>query len=145
MPTPTRTKPSTKPTPSPAKPDGEDLPPEPSDNGNGKGQFLNSATLTLHVAAAPEMKFTAKGAAWTRVRAFVSMGKDKASGDYKPAMWLTVKAFTAKDGDGSLPQALNGYEKGAVITVTGRLSYEEWQTTEGETRGTIVLIASEIA
>ena len=153
----TRPVPSAKPTaprapiaPKPVPP--REVPPEPEPipqrspsgtNGNGKREFVNYVELTVHLSA-PEMKYTAAGAAWTKARAFVSMGKIKDSDEYKPALWLTIKAFT-RDGDDSLPQALNAYEKGAIMTVSGRLAYEEWTTEEGETRGTLVVIAAALS
>ena len=144
------TAPVAKPAPTPAPAPVSEVPPEPEaeTNGNGndnsKREFVNRCELTVHLAAAPEMRYSAEGHAWTRVRAFVSMGKN-ADNEYKPALWITLKAFTTKDGDDSLPNTLNTCEKGNVITVSGRLAYEEYTTAEGEIRGSLILIANAIA
>ena len=135
--------------PKPAPAPVNEVPPEPEPtpygNGNGnKREFVNYCELTVHIGSQPEMKYTPAGAPWTKARVFVGMGKIKDSDEYKPALWLTVKAFT-RDGDDALPNALNTYEKGAIVTVAGRLAYEEWTTQESETRGTLVLIASAIS
>ncbi len=134
-------------TPKPVVPAPE-VPPEPEptpENGDGKREFANFARLTVHIGAQPTMKVTTDGRPWATARAFVSMGKDKNSGEYKPSLWLTVKAFTTKDGDDTLPNALNAFEKGAIVTVAGRLAYEEYTTSEGEVRSSLILIAYEIA
>ncbi len=134
-------------TPKPvAPPPASEVPPEPEPAPeNGKREFVNHCELTVHIGAQPTMKVTADGRPWATARAFVSMGKDKNSGEYKPSLWLTVKAFTTKDGDDTLPNALNAFEKGAIVTVAGRLAYEEYTTSEGEVRSSLILIAYEIA
>jgi hypothetical protein len=53
----------------------------------------------------------------------LGQGKDS-SGDYKPSLWLTVKGFTSKEGDETVPRALVELRKGDLVTVTGRLIYE---------------------
>jgi hypothetical protein len=57
----------------------------------------------------------------------LSQGKD-ASGNYKPSLWLTVKGFTSKEGDETVPQALAQLHKGDLATITGRLAYEVSET-----------------
>ncbi len=141
-------KPIAKPAPKPvAPPPAPEVPPEPESEPvaatNGKREFANTARLTVHLQQ-PTMKVTADGRPWATCRAFVSMGKDKNSGEYKPSLWLNVKAFTTRDGDDTLPNALNAFEKGNLATVSGRLAYEEYQTAEGETRGSLILIADAI-
>jgi hypothetical protein len=138
--------PVAKPAPKPLPPAPE-VPPEPESEPvaatNGKREFANEARLTVHLQQ-PMMRVTVDGRPWATARAFVSMGKAKDSDEYKPPLWLTVKAFTTKDGDDTLPNTLNGFEKGAIATVAGRLAYEEYTTPEGETRGSLVLIANAI-
>jgi hypothetical protein len=43
---------------------------------------------------------------------------------YKPSLWLTVKGFTSKEGDETVPQALAKLNKGELASITGRLAYE---------------------
>lgn len=86
---------------------------------------VNSAVLTLHAGPA-EARYSAEGMMWTRLRAFLSMGKDK-DGNYKPALWLTVKGFAvpsseSEDGyDEELPTFLSNLKSGELFTVWGRL------------------------
>lgn len=92
----------------------------------GSRDFLK---VTLRVFERGDLKYSKEGRAYCILKAFVSMGKD-AQGHYKPSFWVRVKAF-AKDMDGafdeSLPLALNGFEKGELLTVAGSLmvSYYE--------------------
>jgi hypothetical protein len=53
----------------------------------------------------------------------LSQGKDL-SGDYKPSLWMTVKGFTNKEGDETVPRALVELRKGDLVNVIGRLIYE---------------------
>jgi hypothetical protein len=73
--------------------------PAPSD-----GKLRNYVILTLRAGQDAESRYSDAGNFWTRVRMALSQGKD-ASGNYKPSLWLTVKGFTSKDGDETVPQA----------------------------------------
>jgi hypothetical protein len=92
--------------------------PAPSD-----GKLRNYVSLTLRVGQDAEPRYSDAGSIWTRVRMALSQGKDT-SGSYKPSLWLTVKGFTSKEGDESVPQALAKLNKGSLATITGRLAYE---------------------
>lgn len=131
-------KPTVPTVPPEPEPESDFLEPEPAP----KREFANEVRLTVHLST-PEMRYTADGRVWTRARAFLSMGKDK-DGKYKPSLWLTIKAFVSRDGDDSLPYALNSFDKGDLVTVKGRLAYEEYTNAKGETRGELILIASAI-
>ena len=48
------------------------------------------------------------------------------------------------DGNTALPEALNALNKGAWVTVSGRLAYEEYETSEGEKRSDISIIVSKL-
>ena len=67
----------------------------------------------------------------------LGMGKDE-KGEYKPSLWLTVKAFS-RDGDETLPQKLTAIAKGSLVNVSGRLTYEIYKG-----KGYTGLIASKI-
>jgi hypothetical protein len=91
-----------------------------------EGRGRNFAMLTLR-AQEPDCRVSEKsGNFWTRVRMFLSQGKDPA-GTYKPALWLTVKGFTRKDGDDGIPNALGRLNKGDLVTVSGCLTYEVYE------------------
>jgi hypothetical protein len=92
--------------------------PAPSD-----GKLRNYVNLTLRAGQDAEPRYSDAGNFWTRVRMALSQGKD-ASGNYKPSLWLTVKGFTSKEGDETVPQALAQLNKGDLATITGRLTYE---------------------
>lgn len=85
--------------------------------------------VTLRVHERGDLKYSKDGRAWCVLKGFVSMGKD-AQGNYKPSFWVRVKAF-AKEEEGafdeSLPMALNSFEQGDLLTVSGSLmvSYYE--------------------
>jgi hypothetical protein len=74
------------------------------------------------------------------------MGKDD-NGEYKPAKWFDLVLF-AKEGEDSNDQAillLELAEDKATITVTARLSYEEWireDSSKGQ-RDTLVVLGFE--
>jgi hypothetical protein len=92
--------------------------PAPSD-----GKLRNYVNLTLRAGQDAESRYSDAGNFWTRVRMALSQGKD-ASGNYKPSLWLTVKGFTSKEGDETVPQALAKLNKGELASITGRLAYE---------------------
>ena len=71
----------------------------------------------LPVGTEPYAAYSDAGRFWARLRAFLSMGKTE-DGEYKPSLWLTVKAFD-KDGDESLPAKLATLAKGETVRVRG--------------------------
>lgn len=113
----------------------------PAPRDNGQPRFVNAVRLTVRIFEA-EARVAASGQTWARARASVSMGKD-ADGNYRPALWLTVKAFT-RDGDASVPSDLGSFEKGDLVTVTGRLAYEEFTSADGDKKGSLLLIAQRV-
>jgi hypothetical protein len=92
--------------------------PAPSD-----GKLRNYVYLTLRAGQDSDCRYSDAGNFWGRVRMALSQGKDP-SGDYRPSLWLTVKGFTSKDGDETIPLALAGFRKGDLATIIGRLLYE---------------------
>jgi len=96
----------------------------------------NFFQVTLR-SSEPEGRYTAAGAFWCRARMSLGQGKDQ-RGNWKPSLWLTVKAFT-REGDETLPMLLNSVEKGERVTVSGRLAYEVY-----EDKANVSLIASKI-
>jgi len=109
--------------------------PAPSD-----GKLRNYVNLTLRTGQDAESRYSEAGKFWGRVRMALSQGKD-ASGNYKPSLWLTVKGFTSKEGDETVPLALSRLRKGNLATVTGRLAYEV-STSNG--RGYFSLVAYKV-
>ena len=103
----------------------------------------NFVQLTLRAGQSADCRYTDAGAFWGRIRMALGMGKDE-KGEYKPSLWLTVKAFS-RDGDETLPQKLAAIAKGSLATITGRLTYEVFTGKEGETRVSAGVIASKIS
>jgi hypothetical protein len=92
--------------------------PTPSD-----GKLRNYVYLTLRAGQASDCRYTDAGNFWGRIRMVLSQGRDTA-GNYRPSLWLTVKGFTGKEGDETVPLALAALQKGDLATITGRLIYE---------------------
>jgi hypothetical protein len=92
--------------------------PAPSD-----GKMRNYVCLTLRVGQESDCRYSEAGNFWGRARMALSQGKDL-SGDYKPSLWMTVKGFTNKEGDETVPRALVELRKGDLVNVIGRLIYE---------------------
>jgi hypothetical protein len=86
------------------------------------GMLRNYVYLTLRVGQESDCRFSEAGNFWGRARMALGQGKDT-SGNYKPSFWMTVKGFTSKEGDESVPRALVELRKGDLVTVTGRLIY----------------------
>jgi single-stranded DNA-binding protein len=91
------------------------------------GKARNYASLTLRVGQDPDSRFTEGGKMWSKVRAALGMGKDKSTGEYKPSLWMTVKGFTSKEGDETLPNTLANLCKGEQVTIAGHFAYELYQ------------------
>jgi single-stranded DNA-binding protein len=110
---------------------------------NDKPRFFNSTKLTVRVGTEPESRTSTAGQLWTKVRVAVSMGKAEDGKTYKPSLWLTAKAFSRK-GDDSLPNALAELAKGTLVTLSGRLAYEEYETRGGDKRADLSLLVNAI-
>ena len=96
-------------------------------NADADGRFRNFVHLTVKAGKDGEAKMSGKnGNAWATLRAFKSMGKNL-SGEYRPSLWLALKAFTSKDGDESMAYNLGAIAKGQYIEVKGSLTSEVYQ------------------
>lgn len=104
-----------------------------------KTPFVNNVRLTVRLGTKPELLKSASGRLWAKARVALSMGKDKTGHGYKPSLWLTAKAFTRQD-DARLPEALAALPKGALVTVLGRLAYEEYVAANGERRSELAVL-----
>jgi single-stranded DNA-binding protein len=110
---------------------------------NGKPHFLNSVHFTVRVGTPPEKLTSAAGNPWARARVALSMGKGRDGRGYRPNLWLTAKAF-GRDGDDTLVNALAALVKGSLVTVSGRLAYDEYETQAGERRSELSVLISEL-
>jgi len=110
---------------------------------NGKARFFNFVKLTVRIGTEPELRSGPSGQPWAKARVSLSMGKESDSKTFKPSLWLTAKAFSQK-GDISLPNALAALSKGALVTLSGRLAYEEYETKGGDKRTDLSLLVNQI-
>lgn len=82
--------------------------------------------LSLRAARDAESRLSqTSGELWTSLSTCLSMGKDE-DGDYRPSLWLTLKAFS-RGADDRLPVALGELVKGDHIHAKGGLTCEEYQ------------------
>jgi hypothetical protein len=108
--------------------------PPPSD-----GRMRNFAMLTLRVGAEPNARYSSAARFWVRLRAFLGMGKTADDQEYKPSLWLTVKAFASKEGDERLPAAIAALNKGEQATFSGHLAWEVYKD-----KGNLILFAYKV-
>lgn len=111
---------------------------------NFKNRPSNYVIFTLMAIAAGEMKISAAGHPYAFVRAFLSQGKDKGSGEYKPSVFFDVKAFSKDDGVPALVQAIADVQNKARFTVKGRMGMEEWTGDDGVKHQKMVIFASSL-
>ena len=110
-------------------------------NQNFKNRPSNYVILTLMAISAGEMKVSQAGHPFSFVRAFLSQGKDKASGEYKPSLFFDVKAFSKDDSIPALVQSIADVQNKERFTVKGRLGMEEWTGQDGEKHQKMVVFA----
>jgi single-stranded DNA-binding protein len=102
-----------------------------------KTLHTNVCKITVHIGAEPRVN---SAGTVGEVRAFVSMGKKDEK--YLPSLWLTIKGF------GKQTAAVGALKKGELVTVSGRLMYEEFEITKGAAKGSkgtsVSIIASKL-
>jgi len=106
-----------------------------------EGAAYNSVQLIGNLGADPEVKFFESGSRVAECRIAVYNGKDKATGEPKPSMWFTVKAWNACADD------LMNFRKGDRLQVVeGQLSQDSWQDREtGAKRSKDYVLAWKVA
>jgi hypothetical protein len=113
-------------------------------NGNSRNRPSNYVILTLMAISAGEMKVSQAGHPFAFIRAFLSQGKDKGSGEYKPSLFFDVKAFSKDDSVPALVQGIADIANRDRFTVKGRMGLEEWTGQDGEKHQKLVLFASSV-
>ena len=113
-------------------------------NSNFKNRPSNYVILTLMAIAAGEMKVSQAGHPFAFTRAFLSQGKDKASGEYKPSLFIDVKAFSKDDNVTALVQSIADIQNKDRFTVKGRMGMEEWTGQDGVKHQKMVVFALSI-
>ncbi len=112
---------------------------------NSKNRPSNYVILTLCAIADGEQKVSGTAKSWAKVRAFLSQGKDKDTGEYKPSMFFDVMAFS-KDAEPNAPvSAIAQIARKDHFTVKGNLAMEEWTGKEdGVKHQTFMVYASSV-
>ncbi len=98
-------------------------------------------TVTGWVAKKPELRVTADKTEWTTLRVASTPRRRNAAGEWTDGKteWFEVKAW------GELAENIwKSVETGHPVVVTGRLSTDEWQTSEGADRKNLVIHAQAI-
>lgn len=106
-----------------------------------EGTAYNSVQLIGNLGADPEVRFFESGSRIAECRIAVYAGKDKSTGEPKPSMWFTVKAWNAAADE------LMNLRKGDRLQVAeGQLSQDSWQDKEsGKTRTKDYVLAWKVA
>ena len=113
-------------------------------NNNFKNRPSNYVIFTLMAIAAGEMKVSQAGKPFAFTRAFLSQGKDKTTGEYKPSLFFDVKAFSKDDSVTALVQSIADVQNKDRFTVKGRMGMEEWEGQDGVKHQKLVIFASSI-
>lgn len=102
---------------------------------------VNKVILVGNLGADPETRYTASGAAITKIRLATSESwRDKQSGEQKERTeWHRVTFF------GRLAEIAGEYlSKGRQVYVEGSLRTDKWQDQNGQDRYTTEIVASEM-
>jgi single-stranded DNA-binding protein len=99
-------------------------------NNSNKNRPSNYVILTLRAVTDGESKFAQSGKPWAKVRAFLSQGKDKDTGEYKPSVFFDVLAFSKDERMSDPCAAISQIAKKDMLTVKGNLAMEEWTGKE---------------
>lgn len=113
-------------------------------NTNFKNRPSNYVIFTLMAIAAGEMKVSQAGHPFAFTRAFLSQGKDKTTGEYKPSVFFDVKAFSKDDNVTALVQSIADVQNKDRFTVKGRMGMEEWDGQDGVKHQKMVIFALSI-
>lgn len=113
-------------------------------NTNYKNRPSNYVIFTLMAIAAGEMKISQTGKPFAFTRAFLSQGKDKTTGEYKPSLFFDVKAFSKDDSVTALVQSIADVQNKERFTVKGRMGLEEWDGQDGVKHQKLVIFALSI-
>jgi len=112
-------------------------------NGNIK-RPSNYVVLTLHAIADGETRFTNSGNMMSKVRAFLSQGKEKDSDEYKPSIFVDVMAFSKNENATSVIEAISNVKDKDLITVKGRLAMDVWTGKDGTAHQQLLVFAGSV-
>lgn len=101
----------------------------------------NSVFLTGNLTRDPEMRFSQSGLAIANLGIAVNSRRKVSEGVYEDEPnYFNVVAF------GSLAENVGeSLGKGVRVTITGRLSWRQWETDDGQKRSTVEVVADSVA
>jgi single-strand DNA-binding protein len=99
--------------------------------------MLPTITGEFRVAMDPELRFTPSGMALAKMRAVTSSRKKNDAGEWEDdkQCWVTITAFKQL-----AENMAESFQKGDLITVTGRLQTEDWEDKDGGKRTSVEVI-----
>ena len=95
---------------------------------------LNCVALVGRLGKDPESRATTNNTV-----ADFSIAVDEGFGDKKSTSWINIKAWGK-----TAEFAISYLRKGNLVSVTGRLKQETWETKEGQKRDRVVVIAESL-
>jgi single-strand DNA-binding protein len=103
--------------------------------------YLNSVTLIGRLVADPELRYTQKGAPVCDFRIASSQRfKNRESGEWQEdTLFINIVAWRRQ------AEIANDYlKKGSAVLIEGKLRSRQWETTNGEKRSAIEVVARRI-
>ena len=111
---------------------------------NNKNRPSNYVIFTLRSIASGEGRFTNNGKAMSKVRAFLSQGKEKDSDEYKPSIFFDVMAISKDENTTPVIDAIAAVTNKSHYTVKGNLAMEEWTDKDGAKHQKLVIFAQSV-
>ena len=115
-----------------------------SKNGTTRNRPSNYVIFTLRSIATGESRFTNNGKAMSKVRAFLSQGKEKDSDEYKPSIFFDVMAISKDENPTPVIDAISAVTDKSYFTVKGNLAMEEWTDKDGVKHQKLVIFAQSV-
>ena len=100
--------------------------------------MINTCTLSGRIATDPEMRYTTTGKAVVNFRLAVDRGRKGQDGQ-EQADFLDIVTF-----EKTAEFVAQWLDKGALVGVEGRIQARDWQTSDGQARRTIEIVASRV-
>src|SRR5262245_50112805 len=101
-------------------------------------KMINNVTLVGRMAMDPELKYTNSGKAVCSFRIAVDRQFKDGEGN-RETDFIDIVAWQH-----SAEFAANYLAKGDMVGITGRIQVRNWQTTEGEKRKTVEVVANDV-
>ena len=96
---------------------------------------INTITISGHLVADPELRYTQSGSAVANGRIAVDdgYGNSKKTYFFDYTAWTNTAEYIAKYAT-----------KGTLVTMQGKLTQHTWQTPSGENRSKVEILAQEV-